>query len=120
MKHKVHEREIDGIICPIGYKVVTTDLKSTGLRKTPVVQFYVDVWNINEVFGVWAARVPSFATYVRSWIKQRYGIDTRTFIVELKRVRDVRKHGVHANGIRFLEELTDLKMYDVSKAMGIM
>lgn len=109
---KIHEKVIDGVTYQVGYKVVTEDLKSTGLKGTPVVQFDEHEWNEYE-HGVWAARVPSFATYVRSWLRYRYGRKSRTFIVALKGIREIKKHGVHADAIKFLEEMKDLKFYDV-------
>lgn len=114
---KVQEKIINGKKYFIGYKVVTEDLKSTGLRGTPVVQFVADNWNVFKEHGVWAARVPSFATYVRSWLKHRYGVATRTFIVGLENIKKITKNGIHAEKFIFLEELYDDKIYDVSKVI---
>jgi hypothetical protein len=117
-KYKIHEINVDGTNYQIGYKVVRPDLKSTGLGNTPIIQFHKGEWNYFEEHGVWAARTPSFATYVRSWLKQRYDVDTKTFIVALSVIKDVSKNGVKAKGIMFLKELEDNKMYDMEKVIG--
>jgi hypothetical protein len=117
MNHKIHEMEVDGTNYQIGYKVVTEDLKSTGLTNTPIFQYSEELWNTDLEHGLWAARVPSFATYIRSYMKQKYDVDTRTFIVALENIITANGHGVRAKSIKFLKELHDNKMYDVGKAL---
>lgn len=113
---KIHELEMKGQIYQIGYKVVTEDLKSTGLRKHRIVQFDLDDWNESRR-GTWSARIPSFAKYVRSWMKHRYKVRTRTFIVALDDILEVTKNGVRAKRIKFLKELDDNTVYDMEKVL---
>lgn len=101
----------------IGYKVVRDDLKSLGLSSTNIVQYHQNIWNEYDENGIWSARIPSFATYIRSYMKEAYGIGTRTFVVAVDGIIDVTSNGIKSKKILFLEELADLKTYDVSKVV---
>lgn len=115
--YRLHTLKMDGKKYSVGYKVVTEDLKSTGLSGTPVRQYSDEVWNVDLEHGIWVARVPSFATYIRSYMHQKYRVKTRTFVVALQGIKEINSNGVRASEIKFLKELNDTKEYNMEKVI---
>jgi len=102
---KIHTLELAGDTVPIGYKVVDTELKSTGLNGTPSVQYELGKWVHYPEHGIWAGRVPSTARWLSKYIKEAHSKDTKMFITLLDEVIEASKMGVKANGILLLEEM---------------
>jgi hypothetical protein len=74
----------------IGYKVVTTELKSLGLRRNPYILTYpIDEWYIlpdswiecgkGDWGGMWLSRVPSTAKRLKIYMKEKHNKECRIF-----------------------------------------
>ncbi|MBR9678393.1 MAG: hypothetical protein GOU97_03840 [Nanoarchaeota archaeon] len=110
---KVYQQEVDGLTYPIGWKVVTEDLKSTGLNGTPVVQYSQDEWKHHKEWGIWVARIPSFADYVKWHLsnRERNPSEGKIFVTAMDDVIEARKNGVKSKGILLLEEMSLAEPY---------
>jgi len=86
--------EIDGILRPILFKVVTLDLKSLGLRHNPtIMQFPIKEWvrlpddellaTKKDRGGIWSALKLSGARTIIKYMLEEYNTPTRTFLVAL-------------------------------------
>ena len=104
---KIHTLELSGDTVPIGYKVVDTDLRSTGLSNTPQVQYLEGEWVHYNEYGIWSGRVPSTARWLGKYIREAHSKDTRVFITALDEVIGASKMGVKSNGIMLLEEVIE-------------
>lgn len=77
------------------YKVVTKDLKSLGLRKNPnILTFPKRKWvkEENPVFGnsdsggIWVANGYGQANTLKKYMKEKYDLNCRIFLVEIGKV----------------------------------
>jgi|APSaa5957512622_1039677.scaffolds.fasta_scaffold48821_2 hypothetical protein len=116
MSVKIHSNIIDGDSYDIGYKVVTTDMKSLGLRKNPnILEFKLDEWymlddsNVEEGNGdwggIWVARTLSNATKLQSYMHDKYNQDTRLFKTALDDILFVNSYRIKTKGVMLFEEL---------------
>ena len=113
---KIHTVMLDGNLYPIGYKVVTRDLGSLGLRRNPNILIYpFQKWYYlpeNEVKegpgdwgGIWVARLPSIARNLRRYVKKRYSKDTIIFRATLDEILYYNSYRIKTNGIMLYEEI---------------
>jgi hypothetical protein len=113
-------QEIDGILRPILFKVVTADLKSLGLRRNPnIMEFPVGEWvNLpdseiqignSDWGGIWSALKLSGAKTLTKYILDKYNLPTRTFEVALDTPLYANSYRVKSRGVILLRELTCLK-----------
>jgi len=74
------------------YKVVTSDLKSLGLRKNPtILTFPEGVWvkekspsiGKNDSGGIWVANGYGQANTLKKYMKKKYNLNCRIFSVEI-------------------------------------
>lgn len=100
----------------LGYKVVTKDLKSLGLRKNPnIMQFEIGDWiylskkeikkNADDYGGIWAARTLSGAKNLEKYMMRHYSRPTRIFIAALDKILYSNSYRIKTNGIILLEEI---------------
>jgi len=100
----------------LGYKVVTMDMKSLGLRHNPnIMEFRLDEWidlppsrivpGEGDYGGIWCGISSSAANCTRRHMMNTYGEKTRMF---KSIVRDILFHNSYrmkTSGIKLLEEL---------------
>jgi hypothetical protein len=105
-----------GIQHPVGYKLVTDDLKSLGLRENPnIIQYSIGEWmklppeNIREGSddwgGIWAARNFGSARKLRNYMKNKHGMETRIFKSALGSILYSNSYRIKTDSIILLEEL---------------
>jgi len=113
---KIHSETIDGKLYNIGYKVVTQDLKSLGLRgNTNIHQYPINEWyhlpneqikeGDDDLGGIWLARIPSNAMKLKNYMKKEYGIETRIFKSAVDDILFVNSYRLKTNAIMMLEEM---------------
>jgi hypothetical protein len=109
---------LDNIEYLLGYKVVTSDMRSLGLRKNPnIIEYPVNEWfmlpqtqvkhGAGDWGGIWACRSMGGARKVSDYMREKYAIDTRIFKALLDDVLYANSYRVKTNGILLFEEITD-------------
>jgi hypothetical protein len=109
-------QEIDGILRPLLFKVVTEDLKSLGLRRNPnIMKFPVGEWvrlpdgetqtGNSDWGGIWSALKLSGAKTLTKYILEKYNLPTRTFQVALDTPLYANSYRVKSWGVILLREL---------------
>ena len=89
-KIKIDHTTFEGKKRHIGYKVVTDDMRSLGLRHNPNILTYpVHEWFVlppnwiegggTDWGGFWASRTKSGAKRLREYVKEKHDIDARIF-----------------------------------------
>lgn len=101
---------------PAGYKVVTTENRSLGLRKNPTpLHFPVGVWvkmNKSELIfskedagGIWSALEKSGAKTLQKYMMAQYGRPTKIYLAALFNPIYANSYRVKSQGVMLLEEL---------------
>jgi len=110
---------IEDVYYPLGYKVVTCDLQSLGLRKNPnILIFPVGEWmklSEDEVTvgnthwsgwgGVWSALERGGAATLSKYMMEKYDIKTRTFLTAMYRPLFANSYRIKSQGVFLLEEI---------------
>lgn len=114
---KIHTIELEGKTYFLGYKVVTEDLKSLGLRKNPNIRQYpVNEWYFlpddqikegkEDWGGIWVARTLSNAEgLVKSINRTKNHFPTRIFKATLDQILYFNDYRIKTNGIMMFEEV---------------
>lgn len=100
----------------IGYKAVTDDLKSLGLRgNTNIMHFPIGEWVVlpperiemgpNHWGGIWLGRIPSRAVGLRKHYRETYGKETRIFTALIDQILFINNGGIKTNAVMLLEEI---------------
>ena len=108
--------EIDGLLRPVLFKVLTKDLKSLGLRRNPnIIEFPVGEWvrlsddelrtGNGDWGGIWSALKLSGARTLTKYILEKYNLSTRTFEVALDTPLYANSYRVKSRGVILLREL---------------
>lgn len=107
---------LDGKDYVLGYRVVTKDLKSLGLRKNPNILTYP----INEWFnlppcwikegkgdwgGIWTAITPSNGFKLQKYMLEHYNKKTRIFKAALADILYYNSYRIKTSGICMFEEI---------------
>lgn len=118
---KIHTIQFKGRNYFLGYKVVTQDLKSLGLKRNPNILTYpINEWYLlpeNQIAygvqgwgGIWLARIPSGARNLKKYMKDYHNTDTKIFKSYLKEacLEDIlyfNSYRVKTKGIYMFEEI---------------
>ena len=79
---EIHDITMDGQMYNMGYKVVTEDMKSLGLRNNPnILEYKINEWKFlpikdtksgkEDFGGIWVARLPSGASSLKKYMKKK-------------------------------------------------
>lgn len=101
----------------IGYKVVTQDLKSLGLRNNPnILQYPINKWyflpkekikrDSKDYGGIWVTRTLSDAKKLSKYMKDKYNIKTRIFKTTLDQILFFNSYRIKTNGIMLYKEIS--------------
>lgn len=113
----IHKEEIDGTEYQIGYKVVTEDLRSLGLRRNPnIYTFPIKEWyHLDEseikkgpdhYGGIWVARTLSHAKkIIRDIHRTKNPFPTRIFKTAIDEILYCNERSIKTNSIMLLEEI---------------
>jgi hypothetical protein len=107
---------IDDKIYSSGYKVVTSNLESLGLRRNPnIIKYPVAEWYFlpenkivsgNDDFGgIWVAKTLSGAKKLQQYMQEHYSKDTRIFKTAIDKILYSNSYRLKTNGINMLEEI---------------
>jgi hypothetical protein len=110
-------KEIDGVLRPVIFKVVTSDLRSLGLRHNPtLLKFPVGEWikladsellpTDEDEGGIWGALKRSGARTITKYMLSMYNVSTRTFLTTIDTPLYANNYRVKSRGVLLLEELT--------------
>jgi len=110
---KIHGREY-----PLGYKVVTRDMKSLGLRKNPnILEFELGKWiylskneiekSKNDWGGIWVARTLSSAKKLGDYMLEKKHKPTRIFKATLDEILYFNSYRIKTNGVKLFAEILD-------------
>lgn len=108
--------KIEGEFYPLGYKIVTTDLKSLGLRKNPnIMTFPVGEWVLlpdEEVIvgkddegGIWMARSKGSIPTYKKYMMEKYNRETKAFLSAMYRPVFANDGRIKSQGVMLLEEI---------------
>ena len=106
----------------MGWRVVTTQMRSLGLRRNPHILTYpfrewVDLpadqleSSDGDWGGIWTARTPSGARTVQKYMRQEYGVDTRVFRSFISNIMHANSYRVKSQGIFLFDEVNDFNTY---------
>lgn len=113
---KIHTMKLENRIYPLGFKVVTENLESLGLRKNPnIIRYPINEWcflnpeNIrkgNDDFGgIWLARTLSGARGLSRYMKNKHSKKTRIFESVLDEILYANDYRIKTNGIYLVGEI---------------
>jgi hypothetical protein len=113
---KIHTLTLDNKVYSLGFKIVTKDLKSLGLRKNPnIIQYSVGEWYFlppdqiergpKDFGGIWVARTLSGAKGLRRYMRKHYSQETRIFRTMLGKILYFNSYRMKTNGINMFEEV---------------
>ena len=108
--------EFNGKDYPVGYKVVTPERCSLGLRKNPnILRFPIGEWyslpeseveeGVKDWGGIWVARTLSSARGLQRYMKKQHAQETRVFKTLLDKILFANSYRVKTNGINMIEEV---------------
>jgi len=101
---------------PLGFKVVTKNLCSLGLRKNPnILQFALGQWfyldkedicfGKGDWGGIWAARTQSNAFKLQDYMFEKYSNETRVFKAALGDILYHNSYRIKTSGLCMFEEI---------------
>lgn len=116
---KIHEVTLDDKVYPLGYRVVTEDMKSLGLRNNtnihtyPISEWYFlpeeDVVPGNEDWagwgGFWVARTLGGARTIQRYMRNEHSQETRIFKAALDDILYSNSYRIKTNGLLLFEEI---------------
>lgn len=100
----------------LGYKVVTKDMKSLGLRRNPnILKFKLDEWfylpikdieeSKNDWGGIWVARTLGDARRLKKYMKGKHNQETRIFKTTLDKILYSNSYRIKTNAVCLFEEI---------------
>jgi hypothetical protein len=114
--HKIQTITLDDKVYNLGFKVVTQNLESLGLRKNPnIIKFPISEWYFlqeNQIVhgqgdfgGIWVARTLSGAKGLQKYMKKQYNQETRIFKTAIDQILYSNSYRMKTNGVNMLEEI---------------
>jgi len=114
-KHRIKEVSLEGKIYHVGYKVLTKDMKSLGLRKNHNILTYpINKWfylpeekiipGKKDEGGIWVARTLSDANKLRKYMLEK-NTKTRVFKAAIDQVLYSNSYRIKTNGVLLFEEV---------------
>jgi hypothetical protein len=107
---------IEGVRYPLGYKIVTDELKSLGLRRNPnIMTFSIGDWvklpndqvtvDNDDWGGIWAAQKKGSVKMLKTYMLEEYGRVTRAFLTAMYRPVYANSYRIKSQGVMLLEEI---------------
>ena len=115
---KINTVTLEGKTYSLGFKVVTENLESLGIRKNPnIVQYPINEWyflesdkiveGVGDFGGIWVTRTLSGANNLRKYMQKHYSKKTRIFRAALKKILYFNSYRIKTDGIFMFDELLD-------------
>jgi hypothetical protein len=116
--HKIQTITLEDRMFNSGFRVLTEDLKSLGLRRNPnIIQYPFRKWYFlptsqiqkgpDDRGGIWVTRTLSDAEKLVKYMKEKHEIKTRLFKAAIDEILYINSYRIKTNGIYLLEELRD-------------
>jgi hypothetical protein len=107
---------LDERVYDLGFKVVTGDLESLGLRKNPfIIKYPINEWYAlppdrvergkNDFGGIWVARTLGGARSLRDYMQEKYAKETRIFKATLGEILYHNGYRIKTDRIKMFEEI---------------
>jgi hypothetical protein len=102
------------IMAKIRYKVLTSDLTSTGLLHSTIVRYKPKRWNYPAEppqhgkagpGGLWANRTKSQAKQLQKYLKEKHSLDTVIFVAIIDRILYESSYRTKTNKLFLLEPI---------------
>lgn len=101
---------------PLGYKVVTEDMKSLGLRKNPnIMTFPINEWVVlpdeeikageDDWGGIWTALRKGSIKTLQNYCLEKYQMKTRAFLTAMYQPVFANSYRIKSQGVMLLEEI---------------
>jgi len=114
--HKIQTITLDNKVYNLGFKVVTQNLESLGLRKNPnIIKYTISEWYFlqeNQIVsgqedfgGIWVARTLSGAKGLQNYMRKHYLRETKIFKTAIDTILYSNSYRMKTNGINMLEEI---------------
>jgi hypothetical protein len=114
--HKIQTITLDDKVYNLGFKVVTQNLESLGLRKNPnIIKYPISEWYFlpknkiksgqDDFGGIWVTRTLSGAKGLQRYMKKYYSQETRIFKTAIDTILYSNSYRMKTNGINMLEEI---------------
>jgi hypothetical protein len=108
--------KIEDKFFPLGYKVVTSEMKSLGLRKNPnIMTFPVGEWvklpdnqitvDNDDWGGIWTALGKGSIKTLKNYMMEMYETETRAFLTAIDRPVFANSYRIKSQGVMLLEEI---------------
>ncbi len=117
---KIHSVSLDDKMYSCGYKVVTQDMKSLGLRNNPnIMTFPINEWCVlpsaevesgeEDYGGIWLARTPGGARGLMRYMlnPKKRNTQTRVFKTAIQDVLHANDYRIKTNAVYLMEEYFD-------------
>lgn len=106
----------EGLYFPLGFKVVTEELQSLGLRQNPnIMTFTPGVWSIldddqvtadgDDWGGIWTALKKGSIKTLEHYMMEKYRTKTRAFLTAMYRPVFANSYRIKSQGALLLEEI---------------
>lgn len=113
---KIQTVSLENKIYPLGFKVVTRNLESLGLRKNPnIITYPLNEWYSLEpdqivsgsqgFGGIWVARTLAGAKKLRGYIQDNYSQETRIFQAALGEILYFNSYRIKTDKINLFQEV---------------
>jgi len=100
----------------LGYKVLTPDMKSLGLRgNSNIIEYPIQEWVFldtscvregkQDFGGIWVTKTLWRAKQLERYMKEKHGRETRTFSAALDKILYFNLYRIKTNGIHLLEKV---------------
>jgi hypothetical protein len=114
--YNIHTVELEGEIYPMGYRVVTEDMESLGLRENPnIIKYPIGEWFvlpseeveewIGDWGGIWLARTPSKAKEYKRYMKEKHGTQAKVFKAAIGEILFCNSGRIKTDAIFIFEEI---------------
>jgi|WetSurMetagenome_2_1015567.scaffolds.fasta_scaffold89661_3 hypothetical protein len=108
--------KIEGQFYPLGYKIVTDEMKSLGLRKNPsIMTFPIGEWvklpdeevivGKKDAGGIWTAISKGSIKTLKNYMLEMYAKETRAFLTAMDRPVYANSYRIKSQGVMLLEEI---------------
>lgn len=122
---------LEGKLHPVGFRVVTEDMRSLGLRRNPNILTYpVGEWfclpraqikrDEGDWGGIWVAISVSGARRLQEYMQENYDCETRIFLAYLRDVLHVAgNYRIKTSGVYLADEIKEGDMRELSRTYDL-
>jgi len=114
---KIRNVTLEGKIYNAGFRVVTTEMKSLGLRRNPnILKYPINEWYYlsekqiisgpEDFGGIWVTRNLHDAKKLVKYMDEKYNVSTRLFEVAFDKILYSNSYRIKTNGIYLFNEIT--------------